>query len=268
MKGARLIYTPRQLAFIRRRKRMPRIELHAAFVRRFRRRDVSVDNLRQLCVRKGWHTGPRKGRFKGRLRVYTKDELTWIKRRRTVPRRELHTAFIAAFPHLTISLHGFKQLCKAKGFMTGRDGRLVKGNIPANKGKKMPYHPNSARTRFQKGHLPHNTKFAGHEHLSKDGYVEISINEKNPHTGFGRRYVLKHCWLWEQMHGPVPKGMALKCKGDRTNTDPSNWELVPRALLPRLNGRFGRGYDAAPAEVKPTIMAIAKLEHKLREASR
>jgi hypothetical protein len=182
--------------------------------------------------------------------------------------RELHTAFIAAFPHHTISLKGFKQLCNAKGFLTGRDGRLVKGNIPANKGKKMPFHPNSARTRFKKGSLPHNTKFAGHERVSKDGYVEISVNERNPHTGFERRHVLKHRWLWEQKHGPVPKGMALKCKGDRLNTDPSNWELVPRALLPRLNGRFGRRYDAAPAEVKPTIMAIAKLEHRLREAAR
>lgn len=269
MKGAGIKYTARQLAFIKRRKRMPRLELHALFARKFRRRDVSVDNLRCLCVRNGWLTGPRKGRFKGRLRVYTKSELTWIKRRRTMPRRELYTAFIAAFPHLTVSLKGFKQLCKAKGFMTGRDGRLVKGNTPANKGKKMPYHPNSAkRTRFKKGGLPHNTKFIGHERISKDGYVEISVNETNPHTGFERRHVLKHRWLWEQKHGPVPKGMALKCKGDRLNTDPSNWEIMPRALLPRLNGRYGRGYDAAPNELKPTIMAVAKLEHGLREKVR
>jgi hypothetical protein len=40
---------------------------------------------------------------------------------------------------------------------------------------------------------------------------------------------------------------------------------VPRALLPRLNGRFGRGYDEAPEELKPTIMAVAKLEHSVRE---
>ena len=87
-------------------------------------------------------------------------------------------------------------------------------------------------------------------------------------TGFERRYVLKYRWLWEQKHGPLPEGMCLKCKGDPLNTDPSNWEVVPRGLLPRLNNRWGRGYDSAPDELKPTIMAVAKLEHRLREKSR
>jgi hypothetical protein len=32
----------------------------------------------------------------------------------------------------------------------------------------------------------------------------------------------------------IPEGMALKCKGDRRNTDPSNRELVPHGLLPRV----------------------------------
>lgn len=59
--------------------------------------------------------------------------------------------------------------------------------------------------------------------------------------------------------------MALKCKGDPANPDPSNWELVSRGVLPRLNGQKGRRYDTAPAELKPTIMAIAKLEHRLAE---
>jgi hypothetical protein len=36
-------------------------------------------------------------------------------------------------------------------------------------------------------------------------------------------------------------------------------------VLPRLSGRFGRGYDDAPSELKPTIMAVAKLEHQLRQ---
>ena len=54
----------------------------------------------------------------------------------------------------------------------------------------------------------------------------------------------------------------------KTNTDPSNWEAIPAALAPRLNGRFGRGYDHAPAELKPTIMLTAKLEHAAREAKK
>ncbi|WP_269212609.1 hypothetical protein [Pseudooceanicola algae] len=37
-------------------------------------------------------------------------------------------------------------------------------------------------------------------------------------------------------------------------------------MAPRLNGRFGRGYDQAPAEIKPAIMAVTELEHAAREA--
>jgi len=264
----RLHYTSRQLTFIRRRKKLPRRELHAAFVRRFRRRDISVDNLRCLCVRHGWLTGPRKGRFKGRLRVYTKAELTWIKRRRTMPRRELYAAFIAVFPHHTVSLKGFKQLCKTKGFMTGRDGRLVKGNIPANKGKKMPFNANSARTQFKKGSRTGRAsdlyKPIGSTRLSKDGYLERKVHDGLPMQS---RWRAVHLLNWESEYGALPAGHCLKClDGNKGNTAPSNWELIPRALLPRLNSRWGkRRYDHAPDELKPTIMAVAKLEHRLRE---
>jgi hypothetical protein len=93
-----------------------------------------------------------------------------------------------------------------------------------------------------------------------------ALTSPTPYTGFERRYVLKHRWLWEREHGPVPDGMCLKVRdGNRQNTDPANWECVPRALLPRLGGRYGRGYDAAPDDLKPAIMAVTKLEHQLRE---
>jgi hypothetical protein len=66
-----------------------------------------------------------------------------------------------------------------------------------------------------------------------------------------------------------PDGHVLKClDGNKQSTDPSNWELIPRALLPRLGGRFGRDYDNAPDASKPTIMAVAKLEHAARSKAR
>lgn len=199
--------------------------------------------------------------------AYSAEELAFIKRHRKSSRRQLHADFVARFKRRNVKFTHIKALCTRKGWLTGRDGCFNKGNVPANKGKRMRFNANSSRTQFKTGRLPHNVKYAGHERVSKDGYVEISINETNPHTGFNRRYVLKHRWLWEQTHGPVPDGMCLKCKSDKLNTDPSNWELVPRAFLPRLNGRFGRGYDEAPLELKPTIMTVVKLEHQLRGKS-
>ena len=203
--------------------------------------------------------------MKGRDILYSRAELDFIEAHRTRPRRRLHEMFVEKFGRTDVSLVNIKALCTRKGWMTGRTGRFEKGAVPANKGKSMPYNSNSARTQFKIGHLPHNTKYAGHERLSKNGYVEISIEQTNPHTGFHRRYVLKHRWLWERENGPVPDGMALKClDGNKQNTDPSNWKPVPRAMLPRLNGIYGRGYDDAPAEIKPSIMAVTELEHRAR----
>jgi hypothetical protein len=208
--------------------------------------------------------------MKGRQIKYSAAELAFVKQRKTMKRSTLHAKFVRAFARQDVSEIHIKALCKRKGWMTGRTGCFEKGIVPHNKGKPHPAArlPNSARHQFKKGHLPHNTNYLGHERVSKDGYVEISVDEVNPHTGFERRYVLKHRWAWEKMHGPLPDGMCLKCKGDQLNTEPSNWEMVPRALLPRLNGRFGRGYDAAPNDIKPTIMAVVKLEHQIRERSK
>lgn len=208
--------------------------------------------------------------MKGQWIEYTRDELAFIKRRTRMDRTALHAEFVKKFSRPDVSLANLNALCKRNGWFTGRTGCFEKGIVPHNKGKPHPAarQPNSARHHFKKGNLPHNTNYLHHERVSKDGYVEISIDEPNPHTGFERRYVLKHRWLWEAEHGPIPEGMCLKCLGEQTNTDPSNWELVPRALLPRLNGRFGRGYDAAPTELKPTIMAVVKIEHQIREKTK
>lgn len=72
-----------------------------------------------------------------------------------------------------------------------------------------------------------------------------------------------------QLTGPLAKGDCLKCLGpDRTDMALSNWKVVPRGMLPRLNNRWGRDYDNAAPELKPTIMAIAKLEHHARAAAK
>ncbi|MDR7102957.1 HNH endonuclease signature motif containing protein [Croceicoccus sp. BE223] len=207
--------------------------------------------------------------MKGHPIRYSAEEMAWLEANRLLPITDYHRAFEARFGRPDVTAANLHALRKRKGWRTGRTGRFEPGQESWNKGKAMPFNANSAATRFRKGNLPHNTRFLGHERVSKDGYVEISVAETNPHTGFDRRYVLKHRHLWEQANGPVPEGMALKSiDGDKTNTDPANWKLVPRAMLPRLNGRFGRDYDAAPAELKPVIMATAELEHRAREARR
>lgn len=209
--------------------------------------------------------------MKGHYIPYSAAETEWLKANCTLVIGDYYRAFQAAFGREDVSASNLHSLRKRKGWSTGRTGCFAKGQVPPNKGQPCPpgrggRHPNARKTQFKKGGLPHNTNHLWHERVSKDGYVEISVDETNPYTGYERRYVLKHKWLWERAHGPVPDGHALKClDSNRQNTDPSNWELVPRAMLPRLSGRFGRDYDGAPAELKPTIMAVSKLEHAIRE---
>ncbi len=184
-----------------------------------------------------------------------------------MPRRQLAEAFRRRFGRPEISDDNMKSLCHRKGWMTGRTGCFSPGAVPANKGKKMPFNPNSAKTQFKKGHLPHNTHYLGHERVTRDGYVEISVDQTNPYTGYERSYVLKHRWLWEQENGPVPDGHALKClDGNRQNTAPANWKAIPRSMLPRLAGRWAIPYDSASDELKPTILAMAEVKHAAKSA--
>ena len=200
---------------------------------------------------------------------YSAAELRWIEAHSLDHRGSTCAAFNKKFKR-DVSLSNFNALCKRKGWMTGRTGQFVKGQEPPNKGKPCPAgkggrHPNARATQFKKGNAPHNTNYLGHERVSKDGYIEISVDETNPHTGFERRYVLKHKHEWEKVNGPVPKGHCLKAlDGNRQNVDPSNWEAIPRGVAIRLQpGKYNQGfdYDAAPAELKPAILAVAKIKH-------
>lgn len=207
--------------------------------------------------------------MKRRAIPYLLEELAWIEVRKDMPRRELHALFCTYWQRDDVSLANFKALCKRHGFMTGRTGCFEAGLVPFNKGRKMPFSENSARTRFKKGAVPPNRRPMFSERVGKDGYVEMKVPLPNPFTTAKTRFMHKHRYLWEEVNGPLPAGMRLKClDGDRTNCDPSNWEAIPHGLAPRLNGRFGRSYDKAPAELRPTIMLAAKLEHAAREAKR
>lgn len=212
--------------------------------------------------------------MKGHHIRYSAAEMAWLETNRLMVISDYHASFVAAFDRDDVAASNLHSLRKRKGWMTGRTGQFAKGSVAHNKGKRCPEgvggrHPNARRTQFKKGQEPHNTQFLGHERMSKDGYVEISVAETNPHTGYGRRYKHKHVHLWTEKNGPVPKGHALKClDGNKLNTDPSNWEAIPRGLLPRLNGGKATrvmAYDSAPDELKPTLLTIAKLDHQIKQ---
>lgn len=211
--------------------------------------------------------------MKGARIIYSREEIAWLDANRTMVIGEYHRGFQALFARPDVSTVNLSSLRKRKGWRTGRTGQFVNGATSHNKGKACPpgtggRHPNARRTQFKKGGLPRNYRGPGHEwEVGTDGYVVMIVGEKNPHTGADTRPVQKHRYLWEQANNPVPEGYVLKClDGNKTNCDPSNWEAIPRAILPRLNGRFGMNYDQASIDIKPIIMNIAKLKHAVAEA--
>lgn len=200
--------------------------------------------------------------------VYSEDELAWIEAHCAMPRRDLHAGFVGLFNREDVSQQNLTALCKRKGWLTGRTGRFEKGVPSWSAGKKLGTRGRSAETQFKPGQRTGRAnalyKPIGTERVTRDGYVERKIHDGMP---LQSRWRAVHLIRWEGVNGPIPEGHCLKClDGDKQNTDPSNWIAVPRALLPRLSGRWGINYDDAPEELKPTLLAVAQLAHQARQA--
>lgn len=213
--------------------------------------------------------------MKGRAIAYSAEEMAWLEENRAMVISDYHAAFVAEFSRQDVSAANLHSLRKRKGWKTGRTGQFAKGQPAHNKGKKCPpgvggRHPNARKTQFKKGErtgiAQKHYKPIGFERITEDGYRERKINDG---PVFKDRWQLVQRIEWEAANGPIPEGYALKClDGDRQNCDPSNWEPVPRGVLARLNGgRFRKTlpYDEAPDELKPIVMASAKLKHAISQ---
>jgi len=141
-----------------------------------------------------------------------------------------------------------------------RSGMYSKGHVSFNKGMKQyefmsPEQIEKSRaTRFQPGRLPHNTKYDGHERISKDGYVEIRLR-----LGV---YKLKHLHEWEKINGKLPEGHILNCiNGDKTNCCPENWRLISREenMLRNSKHQF-------PKEIIPSMILIGKITKTIKKS--
>ena len=187
---------------------------------------------------------------------YTKEQLDWLRGHYPLlSAAELASTFNDLFGQ-TRTNSAIKATLGREKILSGRTGRIEKGAVSWNKGKRGYMGANT--TSFKKGNRPHNTQYLGHERASKDGYIEISIAETNPHTGYERRYKCKHVWLWEQTNGPIPKSHAVIFRdGNNRNFGEDNLLLVTRAELLCLNLHR---YHEQPAELKPSILALAKVE--------
>lgn len=111
MRLARTDYSQTELDWIKAQCKRPRADIHAAFVARFNRTDVSVDHIQGLCTRRGWSRGlPPK-----RRNLFSDSEINFIMARHTQARKVIHQAFCERFGRSDISVKDITQLCVRLG---------------------------------------------------------------------------------------------------------------------------------------------------------
>lgn len=138
--------------------------------------------------------------------------------------------------------------------------RFKKGQIPLNKGTKMPEHvyEKVKRTMFKKGHVPACAK-------ASDGVITVRRDT------FGRAYkfirvslgkwVPLHVHLWEQANGKLPKGMIVAFKDkDSMHCEIDNLEIITKAenMMRNTIHRY-------PDELKQIIKINSKIKRTINE---
>jgi len=153
------------------------------------------------------------------------------------------------------------------GIQSGRNGCFPKGHKPWNAGTKGKGICKGNSGNFKKGDIPANLKPLWSERVDKDGYIWMKVTRRDPYTGAPTRYMQKHTWLWESLHGKIPKGQNLIFKdGNRQNVVYKNLMLVTDAELMEANGR--QGFGKAAAEHKEAIIAISKIRVKIKSLTK
>lgn len=124
------------------------------------------------------------------------------------------------------TVNQLKAYYKNHDLNSGLDGRFQKGNIPANKGKKMSVeqYEKCKATMFKKGQLPNNHMKVGEYTHTTEGYLVKKVRE----TGTQReRWEFVHRATWEKHNGPIPPGkMVSFLDGDKDNCDIENLIMI------------------------------------------
>lgn len=145
--------------------------------------------------------------------------------------------------------------CLRHGIRNGIDGRIKKGNIPHNKGKKVKpeTYAKMQGTMFVKGHRPHNWRPTGSERLNADGYWYVKVGEP-------KKWVLKHNLVWEQHYGKLKKGeIVVFLDGDKNNCAIKNLQKITRRQSANMS--FYKLWQKN-AELTKTGLKIADLFHE------
>jgi len=190
---------------------------------------------------------------------YTTENIDWLSvNRHLYAERELSAKFYDKF-NVLISPSALAQQCYKRGIKPPiiNIGCFKKGQLPPNKGVKGIRH--SIKTEFTKGNRPANSVNVGTEVFAKD-YWKVKVSEPN-------KWRLKHNLIWETKHGrSIPKGSAvIFLDSNINNFEIENLLLITRAELLQMNRN---NYKLMPKELKPSVLALSKLESQIYKSTK
>lgn len=143
-------------------------------------------------------------------------------------------------------------------------GAFKKGHVPSNKGKKWDEYLSKEKqeaarsTCFKKGQMPKNHKPVGWERKTRDGYWEVKVAEP-------RTFKAKHRLLWEQHHGPIPKGVNIVFIDG--NTDNITIENLRAETMEEKFNRCCSIHTRFPKELRELVQLKGALQRQLNKAS-
>jgi len=161
---------------------------------------------------------------------YEQEHIDFIKAHQGASAREMAELFTEHF-NIHVTKNQMKAVMYRNNISSGKTGRFEKGNIPHSKGQKMSkeQYEKCKPTMFKKGHIPKNHRKIGSERITKDGYIEVKIEDPDV-------WGLKHRLIYEEHYGEIPAGYSVIFgDGDKLNCDINNLILVSRSELLIMN---------------------------------
>lgn len=152
------------------------------------------------------------------------EHIGWLEK--NVPghsRKEIAAAWNKEHPDMPVTETIISSAYKRLGFKTGHTGYFPKGTQSGTPIKKGEHR--SEETQFKKGQQPHNHKPVGSitsrkNHHRGNYYYYIKVAEPN-------KWELLHRWMWEQVHGEIPKGYNIIFK----NNNPEDCTIDNLAIV-------------------------------------
>lgn len=109
-------------------------------------------------------------------------------------------------------------------------------------------------TQFKPGSTPHNVLPVGTVILASIGFLKVKTAEPN-------QWQWVHKKNWQEVNGPIPKGMVLCFKdGNRENCAVDNLELLPRAEVMKRNSVHN-----LPPEITQLVLLRGAIVRKINK---